>query len=116
MEVDREPNTLGFDCVVYGVNSSPFQAQCVAQEHAKKYQSEFPVAAETILKSTYMDDSMDSVPDVRTVIELYSQQSELWDSAGMYARKWLSNESQVLLVSGVDWDETVGENLSNNAT
>lgn len=77
------------------MNLSPFQAQFVAQEHAKRYQSEFPLAAETILKSTYMDDTMDSVPDVKTAIELYNQLSELWSSAGMYARKWLSNKPEV---------------------
>ena len=37
--------------------------------------SEFPLAAETILKSTYMHDSMDSVPGVKTTIELYNQSS-----------------------------------------
>ena len=95
-EMDKEPDTFEFDCMVFGVNSSPFQAHFVAQEHAKKYQSEFPLAAETILKSTYMDDSMDSVPDVKTAIELYNQLLELWGSAGMYARKWLSNEPEVL--------------------
>ena len=64
----------------------------MAQEHAKKYQSEYSLAAETILKSTYMDDSVDFVPDVRTAIDLSRQLSELWGSAGMYARKLLSNE------------------------
>ena len=39
---------------------------------------------------------MDSVPDVKTAIELYNQLSELWGSAGMYPRKWLSNEPEVL--------------------
>ena len=39
---------------------------------------------------------MESVPDKRTATELYRQQSELWGSAGMYARKWLSNELEVL--------------------
>ena len=43
-----------------------------------------------------MDDSMDSVPDVKTAIEMYNQLSELWGSARMYARKWLSNEPEVL--------------------
>lgn len=37
---------------------------------------------------------MDSVPDVKTATELYSQLSG--GSARMYARKWLSNESEVL--------------------
>ena len=78
------------------MNSSPFQAQFVAQEHARRHQSTFPVAAETVLKSTYRDDSMDSVPSVKAAVELYSQLSQLWKSAGMYARKWLSNKPKVL--------------------
>ena len=83
LETDKEPDIFEFDHVVFGVNSSPFQAQFVAWEHAKKHQPEFPLAAVTILESTYMDDSMDSVPDVRTAVELYNQLSELWGSAGM---------------------------------
>ena len=55
-----------------------------------------PLAAKTILKSTYMDDSMDSAPHVKTAIELYNQLSELWGSARMYARKRLSNEPEDL--------------------
>ena len=61
----------------------------------------------------HMDDSIDFVPDVRTEIELYRQLSELWGSAGMYARKWLSNESEVLwsipssdCATGVDLDHS----------
>ena len=52
-----------------------------------KHQSQFSFGAETVLKSTYMDDSMDSVPDKETGIELYEQLSQLWASAGMHARK-----------------------------
>ena len=43
-----------------------------------------------------MDDSMDSVPDKEMGIDLYKQLLQLWASAGMYARKWLSNVSEVL--------------------
>ena len=45
------------------------------------------------MMSTYMDDSMDSVHDENQGIELYSQLSELWRKAGIYARKWLSNST-----------------------
>ena len=85
-----------FEQVVFGVNSSPFLVQFVIQEHARKHQSQFPLGAETVLKSTYMDDSMDSVPDKETGIKLYKQVSQLSASAGMHARKWLSNVSEVL--------------------
>lgn len=57
----HKPDVFEFDRVVFGVNSSPFQAQYVLQQHARKFKSDFPMAAETILHSTYMDDSMDSV-------------------------------------------------------
>ena len=58
--------------MVFGVNSSPFQAQFVAQLNADKHNDEFPMAAETVLKSTYMDNSMDSVADDNQALELYS--------------------------------------------
>ena len=43
-----------------------------------------------------MDNSMDSVRDVKTGVELYSQLSKLWETAGMHARKWLSKVPEVL--------------------
>ena len=67
--------------VVFGVNSSPFQARFVTPEHMQKHKEQFPMAAETSLKSTYMDYSMDSTSDYQTGIELYRQFSELWGRA-----------------------------------
>ncbi len=54
------------------------------------------MAAETVLKSTYMDDSMESTIDENTAIELYKQLSQMWSKAGMHARKWMSNSARVL--------------------
>ena len=45
------------------------------------------MAAETIKKSTYMDDSMDSVHSEEQGIELHHQLSDLLSKAGMHARK-----------------------------
>lgn len=96
MESNRKPDEYEFNSVVFGVNSSPFQAQYVAQKHAEKLQNSHPRAAETVLYSTYMDDSMDSVISDNEGILLYEQLSDLWSKAGMYARKWLSNSEAVL--------------------
>ena len=63
---------------MFGVNSSPFQAQFVAQANAEKYKDELPMAAETMLKSTYMDESMDSVADDNQALELYGQLDQVW--------------------------------------
>ena len=93
---NRTPDVYEFDRVVFRVNSSSFQAQFVLQQHAKKYKDSFPMAAETIEKSTYLDDSMDSVHTEEQGIQLYHQLSDLLSKAGMHARKWLSNSSSVL--------------------
>ena len=96
LDQTQEPDEYEFNRVVFGVNSSPFQAQFVTQAHATQFKEEFPMAAETVLESTYMDDSMDSTPDDQKGIELYRQLSTLWGKAGMHARKWISNSEKVL--------------------
>ena len=63
LDLQKSPEECEFSRVVFGVNSSPFLAQFVTQHHAKTHGSEYPLAAETVLKSTYLDDSMDSVSD-----------------------------------------------------
>ena len=47
----------------------------------------YPLASETVLKSTYMDDSMDSVLDDSQGMELFKELDKLWSKAGMHARK-----------------------------
>ena len=49
-----------------------------------------------LFKSTYLDDSMDSVLNDEQGIELYNQLSQLLGKTGMHARKWLSNSRVVL--------------------
>ena len=50
--------------------------------------------AETVLKSTDMDDSMDSVANESQGIKLYEELDKLWPKAGMKAHKWLSNSAK----------------------
>ena len=50
---NETPHVLQFTRVVFGINSSPFHAQFVSQEHARKRERELPEAAETVLCSTY---------------------------------------------------------------
>ena len=91
-----QPDIYEFDRVVFGVNPSPFQAQFVLQYHARKYLQEFPMAVETILKSTYIVDLMDSVLKEDKGLELHKQLSQLFTKAKMHARKCLSNSSRML--------------------
>ena len=54
------------------------------------------MAEATIDITTYIDDSMGSVRSERQGTQLYHQLSALLSKAGMHARKWLSNSSEVL--------------------
>ncbi len=67
-----------FKRIVFGLNVSPYLAQFVSQENARKFQHVLPKAAETVLESTYMDDSLDSVSTESEAIDLYKQLTELW--------------------------------------
>jgi hypothetical protein len=96
LNTEDKPKQYEFNTVVFVVDSSPFQAQYISQKHAGLYNNDFPMAAETVLKSTYMDNSMDSVLNDEQGIKLYNQLSQLWGKAGMHARKWLSNSLVVL--------------------
>ena len=89
------PLVLQFTRVVFGSSSSPFHAQFVSQEHAKKKERELPEAAETILCSTYMDDSMDSKINKIGAIKLYHDLSKLWEKVGIHARKRISSSMAV---------------------
>ena len=96
IELDQPIRRYEFNCLVFGMNSSPFQAQLVSRKKAEDHQGEYPRAAETVLKSTYMDGSMDSVKSDQEGIKLYHELMALWGKAGMHARKWLSNSEKVL--------------------
>ena len=70
----RETEIYEFNRVAFGKNPAPcMESQFVAQKNARRHQEQFQKAAETVLKSTYMDDSVDSVETDVEGIELYQQ-------------------------------------------
>ena len=97
LDSSREPDVYEFSQVVFGKNSAPMEAQFVAEENARRHQDVYPLAAETVLKSTYMNDSIDSVETVQDGIQLYKELDSLWGIAGMKARKWVSNSLEVVV-------------------
>jgi hypothetical protein len=78
------------------IKSVPFGAQYVAQENARRHKTEYPRAEETVMESTYMNDSLDSVSSSAEGIELYHQLMKLLKEDNMKACKWISNCSEVL--------------------
>ena len=96
LDTSKPPDEYEFNSLVFGVNCSPFLAQYIARKNAEDNIETYPLASKTVLKSTYMDDSMDSVTDIEEAVKLYHELSTLWGKAHMHARKWLSNSPEVL--------------------
>lgn len=59
----------------------------MVQHNAKKNLNELPRAAETECKSTYVNDSLDSVETIEEAIKLPHDFTTLWNRAGMTPRK-----------------------------
>jgi hypothetical protein len=96
LEVSREPDVYEFLRLPFGNSSSPFCAQHVLQSHSRSNAIEYPEAAETIEKSMYVDDVLDSRETVKESRELQEQLSSTLKNAGFNLRKWASNEPSVL--------------------
>ena len=93
---NQEKIVYQFNRLVFGLNVSPFIAQLVSRENALALSDGFPRATDTILKSTYMDDSLDSVDTVEEAKKLKDDLVKVWKRIGMDARKWMSNSSELL--------------------
>ena len=59
--------------MLFGKNAAATEAQPVAKQNARRNQSKYPMVAKTVVKSTYMDDSLDSVETEDDGVELYHQ-------------------------------------------
>ena len=75
---DERPTEYEFNRVDFGLNSSSFQAQFVVKTHTEKLRDEFPMGAEKVLKSSYKEESMDSVANDDQGVRLYEELNELW--------------------------------------
>ncbi|XP_058972399.2 uncharacterized protein [Pocillopora verrucosa] len=113
LDPNREPDVFEFSRVVFGKNSDPMESQFVGQENARRNQDRYPLATETVLKSTYMDDSIDSVENNDEGAELYRQLKALWD---LYAHTLLwprSYSRDCGRMRGYDWEDEVQDEIAD---
>ena len=96
MDPNKPVRHYEFTRLVFGVNAAPFIAQYVAQQTAREHLKSHPLAAEAILASTYMDDTMDSAENLEQGLALHQELTELWGKAKMKPRKWVSNSAELL--------------------
>ncbi|GFW77848.1 integrase catalytic domain-containing protein [Trichonephila clavipes] len=94
--LDAEILTYRLKTVTYGLSNAPFLAIRTLQQLAKDEKSRFPLASETLLYDTYMDDIVSGAPDLETAQELQSQRKNALQSCGMNLHKWSSNSPELL--------------------
>ncbi|GFT55901.1 integrase catalytic domain-containing protein [Trichonephila clavipes] len=94
--LDAEILTYRLKTVTYGLSNAPFLAIRTLQQLAKDEKSRFPLASETLLYDTYMDDIVSGAPDLETAQQLQSQLKDALQSCGMNLHKWSSNSPELL--------------------
>ena len=80
----------------FGNAGSPAVALNAIRLMAATYADKYPRAAECILKSTLMDDNLDSFETPEEAMELAKQLKEMYSSLGMALRQFASNNLDVV--------------------
>ena len=77
LDEKKSPVIHEFTRTMFEMNADPFQVQNVMRYNAEKHQAEYPLAAERILESTCMDDTMDSTETENNAIFLFEESKKL---------------------------------------
>ena len=82
--------------VTFGVAASSFAANMAIKQNARDFALEYPLAAQTVETSFYVDDCLTGAENIETAITLQKQLCDLFTRGGFLLRKWNSNNHQVL--------------------
>ena len=80
----------------FGVSASCFAANMAVKRNAVELTGKYPLAADAVHKSFYVDDGLTGANDVESAITLQRQLQDLFLHGGFILRKWNSSESLVL--------------------
>ncbi len=82
--------------VTFGVSASSFAANMAVKQNALDFAMEYPLAAEVVKKSFYVDDGLTGADSVQEAIELQGQLQDLFSKGDFLLRKWNSSNPSVL--------------------
>ena len=68
----------------------------VVKQNAIELAHKYPLAAQAVLDSFYVDDGLTGAEDIESAITLQRQLQDLFTSGGFMLRKWNSSEPLVL--------------------
>ena len=82
--------------VTFGVSSSSFVANMSVKQNAVDFSHKYPLAAEVVDESFYVDDCLTGANSVEEGIKLQRQLQNLFSEANFLLRKWNSSNPDVL--------------------
>ena len=80
----------------FGVSASCFAANMAVKQNAIDLSHVYPLAAEAVEKSFYVDDGLTGADDTKTATTLQGQLCDLFSRGGFVLRKWNSSDPTVL--------------------
>ncbi|XP_072400337.1 uncharacterized protein [Diabrotica undecimpunctata] len=92
----EELKCLELQTATYGTNSASFLSTRCLKELAVRNKEKYPLAADTLENSCYVDDILHGANDIETLYKTYKQLSTSLNSAGIPLHKWSSNSSEFL--------------------
>ena len=82
--------------VTFGVAASSYAANMAVRQNAINLAAQFPLAAQAVHQSFYVDDALTGANSVEEAISLQKQLQELFQHGGFTLRKWNSSNPSVL--------------------
>nr|XP_022906253.1 uncharacterized protein LOC111418055 [Onthophagus taurus] len=91
-----ELKTYQLCTVTYGLSSAPYLALKCIKQLAEENQEKFPQGFEVLRYNTYVDDILSGAETAEEAHEIIYQLNTVLKMGGFTARKWISNETDVL--------------------
>ncbi len=82
--------------LTFGVSASSFAANMAVKQNAIDFACDYPLAAECVDCSFYVDDGLTGANSIPEATELQQQLQELFSKGGFLLRKWNSSDSQAI--------------------
>lgn len=93
---EEEVEDYQLNTVTFGVNCAPYLALRTLQQLADDEEKRFPLSAEILRSSMYVDDVLFGAHNISEAIVARDQLIEILRSGGFELRKWTSNSSKIL--------------------
>lgn len=89
---DEPVGVYQIERVAYGQAAAPYLSVRAMQQCALDYQSQYPLGAQAVLESFYVDDALKSVDTIEQAMEIKTQMTKLLAKGCFPLDKWCSNK------------------------